>query len=35
MKLPKFTLINFNGDPLKWTSFIETFDETVNLLDRL
>ena len=35
MKLPKFALINFNGDPLKWTSFIETFDETVNLLDRL
>ena len=35
MKLPKFTLINFNGDPLKWTPFIETFDETVNLQDRL
>ena len=35
MILPKFTLINFNGDPLKWTPFIETFDETVNLQDRL
>ena len=23
MKLTKFTLTTFNGDPLKWTSFIE------------
>ena len=25
MKLPKFILTAFNGDPLKWTSFVETF----------
>ena len=30
MKLPKFTLTAFNGDPLKWTSFIETFDAAVD-----
>ena len=30
MKLPKFTLTAFNGDPLKWTSFIETFDAVVD-----
>ena len=30
MKLPKLTLTTFNGDPLKWTSFIETFDAGVD-----
>ena len=30
MKLPKFTLTAFNEDPLKWTSFIETFDAAVD-----
>ena len=30
MKLPKFILTAFNGDPLKWTSFVETFDASVN-----
>ena len=35
MKLPKFTLAAFNGDPLKWTSFIETFDAAVDSQERL
>ena len=26
MKLPKFTIATFNGDLLKWTSFIANFD---------
>ena len=30
MKLPKFSLTSFNGDPLKWTTFIETFTAAVN-----
>ena len=35
MKLPKFTLTTFNGDPLKWTSFIETFDAAVDSQESL
>ena len=35
MKLPKFTLAAFNGDPLKWTSFIETFDAAVDSQESL
>ena len=35
MKLPKFTLTAFNGDPLKWTSFIETFDAAVDSQESL
>ena len=31
MELLKLTLTAFNGDPLKWTSFIETFDAAVDL----
>ena len=30
IKLHKFTLTTFNGDPLKWTSFIETSDTAVD-----
>ena len=30
MKLPKFNLTSFNGDPLKWTTFIETFTAAVD-----
>ena len=30
MKLLKFTQTTFNEDPLKWTSFIETFDAVVD-----
>ena len=30
MRLPKFTLTTFNGNPLKQTSFIETFDAAVD-----
>ena len=29
VKLPKFVLINFNGDPLEWKSFQETFAAAV------
>ena len=35
MKLPKFTLTSFNGGPLKWTSFIETFDAAVDSQESL
>ena len=35
MKLPKFTLAAFNGDPLRWTSFIETFDAAVDSQENL
>ena len=35
MKLPKFTLTVFNENPLKWTSFIETFDATVDSQESL
>ena len=35
MKLPKFTLTAFNGDPLKWTSFIEAFDAAVDSQESL
>ena len=35
MKLPKFTLTAFNEDPLKWTSFIETFDAAVDSQESL
>ena len=35
MKLPKFTLAAFNGDPPKWTSFIETFDAAVDSQESL
>ena len=30
MKLPKFNLTSFNGDPLKWTIFIEKFTAAVH-----
>ena len=30
MQLPKFNLTSFNGDPLKWTIFIETFTAAVD-----
>ena len=35
MKLPKFTLTIFKGDPLKWTSFIKTFDAAVDSQESL
>ena len=35
MKLPKFNLTSFNGDPLKWTIFIETFSAAVDSQDLL
>ena len=36
MKLPKFNLSSFNGDPsLKWTTFIETFSAAVDSQDLL
>ena len=35
MKLPKFTLTAFNGDPLKWTSFIESFDAAADSQESL
>ena len=35
MKLPKFTLTAFNGDPLKSTSCIETFDAAVDSQESL
>ena len=35
MKLPKFTLTAFNGDPLKRISFIETFDAAVDSQESL
>ena len=35
MKLSKFTLTAFNENPLKWTSFIETFDATVDSQESL
>ena len=35
MKLPKFTLTAFNGDPLEWTSFIETLDAAVDSQESL
>ena len=35
MKLPKFTLTAFNGDPLKWNSFNETFDAAVDSQESL
>ena len=30
MKLPKFNLTSFNGDPLKWTIFTEKFTAAVH-----
>ena len=35
MKLPKFNLTSFNGDPLKWTTFIETFTAAIYSQDLL
>ena len=35
VKLPKFNLTSFNGDPLKWITFIETFTTAVDLQDLL
>ena len=35
MKLPKFNLTSFNGDPLKWTIFIEKFTAAVDSQDSL
>ena len=35
IKIPKFNLTSFNGDPLKWTKFIETFTAAVNSQDTL
>ena len=35
IKIPKFNLTSFNGDPLKWTTFIETFTAAVNSQDTL
>ena len=35
MKLPKFNLTSFNGDPLKWTKSIETFTAAVDSQDSL
>ena len=35
MKLPKFNLTSSNGDPLKWTAFVETFTAAVDSQDLL
>ena len=35
MKLPKFNLKSFEGDPLKWRSFIETFHAAVDSQDNI
>ena len=35
MKLPKVSLTPFNGDPLKWTTFIETFTAIADSQDPL
>ena len=35
MKLPKLNLTSFNGDPLKWTTFIEAFTAAVDSQDSL
>ena len=35
MKLPKFNLTSFKGDPLKWATFIETFTAAVDSQDSL
>ena len=35
MNLPKFNLTSFNGDPLKWKIFIETFTAAVDSQDSL
>ena len=35
MNLPKFNLTFFNGDPLTWTTFIETFTAAVDSRDSL
>ena len=35
MKLPKFNLTSLNGDPLKWTTFTETFTAAVDSQDSL
>ena len=35
MKLEKFSLAAFNGDPLKWTTSIETFTAAVDSEDSL
>ena len=35
MKLPKFNLTSSNGDPLKWTTFVETFTAAVDSQDLL
>ena len=31
MKLPKITLPRFNGDPVKWTSFSDSYQSAVHL----
>ena len=35
IKLTKFNLTSFNGDPLKWTTFIETYSAAVGSQDSL
>ena len=35
MKVSKFNLASFNGDPLKWTTFIERFTSAVDSQDSL
>ena len=35
MKLPKFNLTSSNGDPLKWTIFVERFTAAVDSQDLL
>ena len=35
MKLPKFNLTSFNGNPLKWTIFTERFTAAVDSQDSL
>ena len=35
MKLPKFNLTSSNGDPFKWTTFVETFTAAVDSQDLL
>ena len=35
MKLPKFSLTSFNGDPLKWAIFIAKFTAAVDSQDLL
>ena len=35
VNLPKFHLEKFSGDPLKWQSFIETFETDVERQEQL